>query len=153
MTTACTPFYGVIFESFACSSTYFQYFYSYLSKYVLSPPQQTLSEVTIAKSVKSASALTRGNFETPLTDILCIDFGFWVVISVSGLFFSSAKQDTMTHKTPLITASGHKDRDLRHPLIMASRRMVLDWLSFSSEAECMDRLRRYVKLYGKWHCY
>lgn len=68
------------------------------------------------------------------------------MISVSSLFFSSAKQDTMTHKTPLITASGHKGWDLRHPLITASQRMALDWLSFSLEAKCMDRIRRYVKL-------
>lgn len=65
----------------------------------------------------------------------------WVVIIVSSRFFSGAKQQTMTHKTPLITASGHKGWDLRHPLITASRRMALDWLSFSLEGKCMDRVR------------
>lgn len=63
------------------------------------------------------------------------------MIIVSSRFFCGAKQQTMTHKTPLITASGHKGWDLRHPLITASWRMALDWLSFSLEGNCMDRVR------------
>lgn len=121
---------------------------SYLSKYFLTSSHLSKRVWSHKRKIHKVSIrFEMWKVETLLTDILCIDFGFgwWSVLS--SLFFSSAKQDTVTHKTPLITASAHKGWDLRHPIIMASRRMVLDWLSFSLEAKCMDRLRRYVKLY------
>lgn len=97
--------------------------------------------------MKSTYVLGCGKVKTLLTDILCIDFGFgwW---SVWAAYSFQVPNKTQWHtKHHSLRHQGHKGWDLRHSLITASRRIALDWLRFSLEAKCMDRICRYVKLY------
>lgn len=87
--------------------------------------------------MKSTYNLGCAKLKTLSADILCINFGFgwWLVWAA---YSSQVPNKTQWHT---------KHHSLRHQdtkagicdtLITASRRMAVDWLSFSLEAKCMD---------------
>lgn len=69
-----------------------------------------------------------------LAEVLCLNFGFgrWSVWAADS---SQVPNKTQWHTDTTHYGIRTQRLDLRHALITASRRMALDWLSFSLEAK------------------